>query len=95
MTTVVVTNNERQEISEFLDNLKKTVLDQLENGACVELEIQRHTQKSWDDPCDEYGITIPNLIFVGQKWSIDIPNMVAPKAPSTCSEADNLPPTHC
>lgn len=74
-----VTKELRAKVEEFLDNLKRTVLEQLDHGASAEIGIENHTR----DLEDSFGL-VQDMVYVGQKWSIDIPNMasIADEQPS-------------
>ena len=92
MVMSVVTNNQREHVDKFLDDLKSTVMDQLERGAAVDIAIDHHTRDIHDV---EHGSLIVEKVFLGMKWTIDIPNMATSQVPVVqvgCEEiADTQP----
>jgi len=70
MNTLTASREQRTEVEAFLDNMKASILEQLDLGALVELGIQNIC----DDVKDGYGF-VTDKIFRGMQWSIKIDPM--------------------
>lgn len=88
-----VSEEVRQQVGSFFDNLKQTVLEQAAHGATIEIKINPKFRTIYDESGSEgYGPAVPlDAILVGQKWTISIPHLAPiPPKPNAVVDAPSL-----